>query len=71
HYQWSRSRYNRRRSGAFEGEKNPEQEKLLNHPKVIFTGHNAYHTKEAIDRIQQTSIRNIKSFINGNPINLV
>ncbi|NJL96251.1 hydroxyacid dehydrogenase [Candidatus Gracilibacteria bacterium] len=54
-----------------EGEKNPEQEKLLHHPKVIFTGHNAYHTKEAIDRIQQTSIRNIKSFINGNPINLV
>jgi len=55
----------------FQGKLNETQDQLLNHPKVIFTGHNAYQTKEALERIQQTSIKNIQSFLRGSPINLV
>ncbi|MEM3127001.1 MAG: hydroxyacid dehydrogenase [Candidatus Woesearchaeota archaeon] len=50
---------------AFEGHA------LLHHPKVIVTPHNAFNTKEAIERILNTSIDNIKGFLEGKPQNNV
>lgn len=44
---------------------------LVNHPKVIITPHNAFNTKEALERITKTTIKNIQAFQNNNPINLV
>ncbi len=44
---------------------------LLNHPKVIITPHNAFNTKEALDRITLTTIENINSFLQGVPKNTV
>lgn len=44
---------------------------LVNHPKVVITPHNAFNTYEALNRILETTINNIKSFIKGNPINLI
>lgn len=44
---------------------------LVNHPKVIITPHNAFNTKEALDRITKTTIENIKAFQNNTPINLI
>lgn len=62
----------------FENHSNPEELKvvlanqyLIDHPQVIITPHNAFNTKEAIERIHLTTIENIQSFKKGNPINLV
>ncbi|MCS7093140.1 MAG: hydroxyacid dehydrogenase [Patescibacteria group bacterium] len=44
---------------------------LVNHPKVIITPHNAFNTKEALERITKTTIENIQAFLNHSPINLV
>lgn len=44
---------------------------LINHPKVIITPHNAFNSKEALTRILDTTIENIKEFVRGKPINLV
>lgn len=44
---------------------------LLNQPNVIITPHNAFNSKEALMRILDTTIENIKSFVKGKPINLV
>lgn len=44
---------------------------LVNHPKVIITPHNAFNTKEALERITKTTIENIKGFLNKTPVNLV
>ncbi len=44
---------------------------LLNHPKIIVTPHNAFNTKEALERITLTTIENINSFLKGHPKNLV
>ncbi|MDH7476039.1 MAG: NAD(P)-dependent oxidoreductase [Microgenomates group bacterium] len=44
---------------------------LVNHPKVIITPHNAFNTKEALERITKTTIENIKAFLNNKPQNLV
>lgn len=38
---------------------------LINHPRVIVTPHIAYNTKEAVNRILDTTILNILSFIKG------
>jgi D-lactate dehydrogenase len=40
-------------------------------PNVLITPHNAFNSKEAVERILNTTIENIKSFINVSPINLV
>lgn len=62
----------------FEGHSNPEELKtvlanqyLIDHPQVIITPHNAFNTKEAIERIHFTTIKNIQAFEKGEPINLV
>lgn len=44
---------------------------LLNHPKVIITPHNAFNTREALQRILDTTIKNLEAFERGQPINLV
>ncbi|GAB4218720.1 MAG: hydroxyacid dehydrogenase [Candidatus Microgenomates bacterium] len=44
---------------------------LVNHPKVIITPHNAFNTKEALERITKTTIENINAFLNQKPTNLV
>lgn len=60
------------------GHPNEQQLKtsLINHElmhmdNVIVTPHNAFNTKEALDRIFQTTAENIKSFVSNTPINLV
>lgn len=52
--------------------KNVLEEHILVHlPSVIITPHMAFYTKEAELAIMETTINNIKSFLAGNPENLV
>ncbi|MBI4097378.1 MAG: hydroxyacid dehydrogenase [Candidatus Levybacteria bacterium] len=44
---------------------------LINHPKVIITPHNAFNSEEALMRIEQTTIENIHSFLEGKLHNTV
>lgn len=44
---------------------------LVNHPKVVITPHNAFNTKEALERILLTTIENINAFLKNQPKNLV
>ncbi|MCD6086242.1 hydroxyacid dehydrogenase [bacterium] len=44
---------------------------LINQPNVIITPHNAFNSQEALTRILETTIENIKNFSQGKPINLV
>ncbi len=44
---------------------------LLRFPNVLITPHNAFNSKEALERILYTTILNIKNFINNTPINLI
>jgi D-lactate dehydrogenase len=44
---------------------------LMQMDNVIVTPHNAFNTKEALERIINTSIDNIKAFISGTPQNTV
>jgi D-lactate dehydrogenase len=44
---------------------------LMKMPNVLITPHNAFNSKEAIERILMTTIENIKKFLQGNSINLV
>jgi D-lactate dehydrogenase len=44
---------------------------LINHPRVIVTPHCAFNTKEAVERILNTTIENIAQFGKGTPSNIV
>lgn len=44
---------------------------LMTHPRVLITPHNAFNSKEALERIEHTTIDNIKAYISGNPMNAV
>ncbi len=44
---------------------------LINQPNVIVTPHNAFNSQEALTRILDTTIENIKAFAKGKLINLV
>ena len=44
---------------------------LLNMPNVVATPHSAFYTREAMQKIADTTIENIEAFIRGEPINLV
>lgn len=44
---------------------------LLNQPNVIVTPHNAFNSQEALQRILDTTVENIRAFVKDNPINIV
>lgn len=44
---------------------------LVDHPRVLVTPHNAFNTKEAIERILITTLENIHKFIKGEEIKSV
>ncbi|MGB5947777.1 MAG: hydroxyacid dehydrogenase [Parvibaculum sp.] len=44
---------------------------LLNMPNVIVTPHSAFYTREAVQRIIETTVGNIEAFLTGAPVNLV
>lgn len=44
---------------------------LMRMENVLVTPHNAFNTKEALQRILDTTIANIHAFVQGNPINIV
>lgn len=48
-----------------------ENRYLMQHPRVIVTPHIAFDTKEAVERILETTIENLRAFSAGTPINLV
>jgi D-lactate dehydrogenase len=48
-----------------------ENHSLLLKENVVITPHNAFNSKEALERILDTTIENINAFINKKPINLV
>lgn len=48
-----------------------ENHYLITHPRVIVTPHVAFNTTEAVERIIDTTIENIRSFGEGSPINIV
>jgi D-lactate dehydrogenase len=44
---------------------------LMKMPNVLITPHNAFNSKEAIERILMTTIENIKKFLEGSPMNFL
>ena len=48
-----------------------QEHMLLDQDNVIITPHNAFNSKEALQRILDTTIENIQQFAEGNPINVV
>lgn len=48
-----------------------ENHYLISHPRVIVTPHLAFNTTEAVERILDTTILNIKNFALGKPTNVV
>ena len=44
---------------------------LLRMPNVVLTPHSAFNTREALDRIIDTTVANIAAFIDGRPQNVV
>ena len=44
---------------------------LIDMPNVLITPHNAFNSREAFERILDTSVMNIKAFADGKPINTV
>jgi len=48
-----------------------ENRYLIAHPRVIVTPHLAFNTQEAVERILNTTIKNIRQFATGTPTNLI
>lgn len=44
---------------------------ILKKPNVVFTPHNAFNSQEALERILQTTVENIRAFAAGTPQNVV
>ena len=44
---------------------------LIARPNVVFTPHIAFNSVEAVARINEATIRNIRAFLGGRPINVV
>lgn len=56
----------------FGGQVDDTQEQILTNPKVIYTPHSAFYTREAVTRILTTATENIISFVDiGKGINLL
>jgi D-lactate dehydrogenase len=45
--------------------------RLVERPDVIFTPHSAFNSTEAVARIDEQTVRGIRKFIEGTPVNLV
>jgi D-lactate dehydrogenase len=45
--------------------------RLVERPDVIFTPHSAFNSSEAVARIDEQTVRNIRQFLDGTPVNLV
>lgn len=45
--------------------------KLMHHPKVLLTPHNAFNSKESLKNILDTTIANIEGMLTGDPVNVV
>ena len=43
----------------------------MDRKNVIITPHNAFNSKEALERILETTVENIKGFSKKKPINMV
>lgn len=48
-----------------------EDHVLIDLPQVIVTPHIAFYSEEAVREIRETTVQNIKSFINGQPQNII
>lgn len=48
-----------------------EDHMLMEKDNVIITPHNAFNSKEALEKILETTVENIQSFVKGKPINTV
>lgn len=48
-----------------------ENHYLIEHPRVIVTGHIAFDSQEAVERILNTTIENLVAFVSGEPKNIV
>jgi len=48
-----------------------DNESLLSRPNVVFTPHIGFNSAEAVRRIDEVTLENIRGFAAGNPINLV
>lgn len=48
-----------------------QSDALLARPNVVFTPHVAFNSIEAVEKIALETVRNIRSFIEGAPVNLV
>ncbi len=62
------------REGEMRGEKLKvilENHILMKMPNVLITPHNAFNSEEALQRILNTTLKNIKNFIAGKPNNLI
>jgi len=44
---------------------------LIQHPQVLVTPHNAFKSEEALKRILDTTVENIKAYLQGKSINLI
>ncbi len=44
---------------------------LLSKDNVIFTPHIAFYSEEAVERIMEVSVENVRAFIQGQPQNVV
>jgi D-lactate dehydrogenase len=44
---------------------------LMESPNVIITPHNAFNSKEALEKISETTVSNIQAFIKNKPINII
>jgi len=45
--------------------------RLISRPDVIFTPHSAFNSREAVARIDQETVRSIRQFVRGRPVNMV
>ncbi len=48
-----------------------EEHMLLSHDNVLITPHNAFNSQEALERILDTTVENINSFLAGKPSNTI
>lgn len=48
-----------------------EEHVLMGQPNAYITPHNAWYSKEAVQRILETTVKNIQSFLKNKPVNTV